>query len=194
MQFVNLVRRGVLLGAVVCLVGRVDSSHAAAAEPDVSIVTDRTPREAALHGLGKLTAALDRKGVVSEKTVDLKAAAGKLLLVVGLAQGDGPAATLLKDLKLTPPSGPEALLVHKADYQGKPAWVITGADDRGLMYALLDVADRVGWSTDRAAPLSEVRDTVERPAVSERGAVDLHHEPGLLGVSVLRRGVLGTLP
>ncbi len=47
----------------------------------------------------------------------------------------------------------------------------TGAlnwDDRGLMYALLDVADRVGWAKDPKRPLSEVRDADEAPAVAER--------------------------
>jgi hypothetical protein len=168
MRSVSIAWRGALLGAAVFLAGQVHPCHAAAAETDISIVTDRTPGAAALHGLSKLTAALDRKGLVSEKAAGIKAAAGKLLLVAGLAQGDGPAAKLLKDLKLTPPQGPEALLVRKTTYEGKPAWVIAGADDRGLMYGELDVADRIGWSTQRAAPLSEVRDTVERPAVSER--------------------------
>jgi hypothetical protein len=168
MHSVNVAWRGALLGAVVFLAGQVHPCRAAAAETDVSVVTDQTPGAAALHGLGKLTDALKSKGVVCEKTADIKAAGGKLLLVSGLAQGDGPAAKLLKDRKLTPPQGPEALLIHKTGYDGKPAWLIAGADDRGLMYAELDVAERVGWSTQRGAPLSEVHNTAEKPAVSER--------------------------
>ena len=48
---------------------------------------------------------------------------------------------------------------------GKPGWIVGGCDDRGLMYAELDVADRIGWSADRSQPLSEVREAVEKPAV-----------------------------
>jgi hypothetical protein len=168
MHSANLVWSGALLGAALFLAGQVQPCRAAAKETEVSVVTDATPGAAALHGLGKLAAALDKKGIVCEKTADIKAAPGKLLIVAGLAKGDGPAAKLLKDRKQTLPQGPEALLIYKTEYEGKPAWVIAGADDRGLMYAELDVAERVGWSTERAAPLSEVHDTVEKPAVSER--------------------------
>jgi hypothetical protein len=167
MHSANVFGKGALLAAVL-LAGQVHPCRAAAKEPDASVVTDPKPGPAASHGVDKLTAALDKKGVGCEKTADIKAAAGKLLIVAGLAEGDGPAAKLLKDRKLTPPQGPDALLVHKTEYEGKPAWVIAGADDRGLMYAALDVAERVGWGTDRAAPLSEVHDTAEKPAVSER--------------------------
>jgi len=37
------------------------------------------------------------------------------------------------------------------------------------MYAELDVADRILWSTNAESPLSEVRDTVEKPEVATRG-------------------------
>ena len=38
------------------------------------------------------------------------------------------------------------------------------------MYALLDVADRIGWATDHNAPFEEVRDATEEPYVVERAA------------------------
>ncbi|MFW6162593.1 MAG: hypothetical protein ACODAJ_07465, partial [Planctomycetota bacterium] len=46
--------------------------------------------------------------------------------------------------------------------------LVAGSDDRGLMYALLDVADRVDWSDSSADPFSEVRDIAEQPYVVER--------------------------
>jgi hypothetical protein len=46
--------------------------------------------------------------------------------------------------------------------------VISGFDDRGLMYGLLDVANRISWGTDRNSPLSQVKEITEKPAVSER--------------------------
>jgi hypothetical protein len=43
-----------------------------------------------------------------------------------------------------------------------------GGDDRGLMYGLLDVADRIGWASDLTNPFSEIDDVSEAPAVAER--------------------------
>ena len=67
-----------------------------AEEPLVSVVADSAPRPAASHGLGKLLAALKAKGVSHETAVSLADARGKVLVVAGLAAGDGPAAQLLK--------------------------------------------------------------------------------------------------
>jgi len=36
------------------------------------------------------------------------------------------------------------------------------------MYALLDVAERIGWAENPQNPLTEVRNIEEKPAVSER--------------------------
>jgi hypothetical protein len=40
--------------------------------------------------------------------------------------------------------------------------ILCGADDRGLMYAALDTADRVGWSTNSSDLFREVRDVQEQ--------------------------------
>ena len=53
-------------------------------------------------------------------------------------------------------------------WSGKKVLLVSEADDRGLMYALLDVADRIGWAEDAQNPLSEVRNIEEKPAVAER--------------------------
>ncbi|HSV14872.1 MAG TPA: hypothetical protein VLI90_11470, partial [Tepidisphaeraceae bacterium] len=66
------------------------------------------------------------------------------------------------------PQGTEAIVISKLEYRGKPAWVIAGSDERGLMYGELDVADRIGWSADPQQPLSEVRDTAEQAATTTR--------------------------
>jgi hypothetical protein len=75
---------------------------------------------------------------------------------------------LLKAAKKPLLQGPEAIVICKSEYRNKPCWVIAGSDLRGLMYGELDVADRIGWSTDRAAPLSELREAAEKPAVTTR--------------------------
>lgn len=45
--------------------------------------------------------------------------------------------------------------------------IICGSDDRGLMYALLDVAERITWTTE-GDPLACVRDQDESPDAPER--------------------------
>jgi hypothetical protein len=140
----------------------------AAEEPLVSVVVEKTPGPAASHGLEKLIAALKVKGASCERCPSPADARGKFLIAGGLAGSDGLASRLLKEGNHPAAQGPEALVIRRTEWQGKPVWVIVGSDDRGLMYAALDVADRVGWSADPGTPFSEVRDTAERPAVSER--------------------------
>ena len=125
--------------------------------PQASIITDPALGPAAKHGLKKLLVALDSRGVEQPATLDQ--ALGAELVVAGLADGDGPAAALLAEAGAAPPTKPEALLIKRTQYQGKPALLLAGADDRGLMYAMLEAA---------AAPLAEVREACEAPATSER--------------------------
>jgi len=134
----------------------------------VSIVSDDTPGPAATHGLHKITAALKARGIVAESVDTLQAARGKMVLVSGLASGDGPAARLCQAHKVAVPATPEALAVRRLDVAGKPVVLVAGFDDRGLMYAALDVAGRIAWSTDKAAPFARVRDATEKPYVPER--------------------------
>jgi len=141
---------------------------AKAEEPVVSVVTDAAPGPAAAHGLDKLLAALAAKQIPCEKAASPANARGRFIVVTGLAAGVGPAAELLKKAQLSVPAVPEALVIQRTEWQGKPVWVAAGFDDRGLMYAELDIADRIGWSSDRNAPLSELRAASEKPDAPQR--------------------------
>lgn len=140
----------------------------AAAPPDVSFVADARPGPPAAHGADALIAALRGKGLTCERAGSLESARGRILVVAGRATGDGPAARLLTAGRHPVPEGPEALAIRQVRWHGRRAWVLAGSDDRGLMYAELDVADRIGWSTRPDEPLGEVRDTLEKPDVPER--------------------------
>lgn len=140
----------------------------AAEDPTVSIVTDQANGLATTHGLQKVKEALKAKGFSYEYVGEIKAARGKYLLVAGLASGAGAATELLKKSQRSPPTGDEALVLWKTTLAGKTAWVLSGSDDRGLMYGLLDLADRIGWAKDRESPFGEVQEVAEKPAVGER--------------------------
>ena len=136
--------------------------------PAISIVTDAAPGTSVLHGLSKLSNALKAKNISFEKVGSLAEAKGALVIVAGLSSGEGEAAKMLKAGNHAVPETPEALTTWKTMRQNKPVWVISGFDDCGLMYGLLEVATQIGWSADKKNPMSEVREITEKPDVPER--------------------------
>jgi len=140
----------------------------AAQSPSISLVTDTQMGPAARHGVSKVRLALRAKGIQIEQTRSLETARGDLLLVLGLSREAGPTTTLHNSLDIPKPVEAESLMIHHVKWSGKKVLLVSGADDRGLMYALLDVAERIGWAEDAQNPLSEVRNIEEKPAVAER--------------------------
>lgn len=160
--------KALLLQSALLLLLCASNSYAAYKDPEVSIVTDRAPGVSVHNGLTKLTEALKAKNIQFEEVAATSEAKGRFVIVAGLSTGEGEAARLLKAAKRRVPAVAEALSIWKADFKKKPVWVISGYDDRGLMYGLLDVADRVSWSTGSKAPLAEVKEITEKPDAKER--------------------------
>ena len=140
----------------------------AGTEPAVSLVMDSSPGKPALHGITKLTEALQAKHIAFEKVGSVDNAKAKLVIVCGLSNGDGIAARLLKEGNHSFPQTAEALTIWKTTVERKAVWVLSGFDDRGLMYTLLDVSTRIGWSTNKSNPMSEVKEITEQPDITER--------------------------
>jgi hypothetical protein len=135
--------------------------------PQVSIIADKAPGAPYTHGLVKLTDALKAKHIMYEQVTSINNAKGKLLIVTGTTLGNGVAASLLKNYKLVGIS--EALTIHHITLKNKPAWLVGGYDDKGVMYGLLDMANRIGWSTNNQLPMQYVKEITEQPNVKERG-------------------------
>ncbi len=136
--------------------------------PAISIVTDNDPGIPVAHALAKITGALSSKNITFEQIKSMDEAQGSIVLIAGLAYADGTASQLLKAGNRSVSKASEALTIWKTDWQEKSVWVVSGYDDTGLMYGLLDVADRIGWGTDPMSPLSEVQEITEQPDVTER--------------------------
>lgn len=134
----------------------------------VGVITDAAPGRASAHGLRALKAALGAKGAQVSEPPRLAPEYGEVFIVAGVSDGGGLAADIARRQRLDAPSPPESLLIRRTRWAGQPTVLVLGADDRGLMYALLDVADRVSWASDPADPLREVRDARESPAVPQR--------------------------
>ena len=136
--------------------------------PVISIITDESIGCPVKHGLASLTSSLDKQKIPWEKVDFIKNARGKTLLVVGLFSGSGTAARLARDSNQPVLSEAESLSIWNTVYHKKPVWVINGSDDRGIMYGLFDVAERIDWNTDPTDPLSKVIPMTETPEVSTR--------------------------
>ncbi|MCP5120246.1 MAG: hypothetical protein GY953_56340, partial [bacterium] len=139
-----------------------------AAAERVSLVADASLDAPARHGLSKLEAALLAKGVAVDRTQQVARADGEVVVIAGLCSGSGPAAAELKVENVSCPEAAESLVIRHIEVQGKPGIVLAGSDSRGLMYAALDVAQRVGWNAAPGAPFAHVRDTREKPHIGER--------------------------
>src|SRR5579871_2117414 len=125
-----------------------------AADPahTVSLVLDPAPGPPTQHGAAALEAALHGQGWYVERMASSDAATGAVTLTAHIEKGGVP----------------ESLVVKKTTDHGKIRLDLAGADDRGLMYALLDTAERIGWTNNASDPFSEVHDIAEKPTVLDR--------------------------
>ena len=71
------------------------------------------------------------------------------------------AAAALKAARVTMPTAPESLALLQGTLLGRPAILACGADVRGLVYALLELADRVRLAPDTALKIE--KPIVEQP-------------------------------
>ena len=138
-------------------------------KPQISIVTDARMGVMVTHGIDQLEEVLRAKKITYEKVNSASDATGSTLIIAGLTEGEGTVAQLLKKGNREVPKTAEALTIWKSEYQKKPATIIGGYDEKGLMYALLDVSNRVSWSTNSSAPLRYVKEVTSEPYVKERG-------------------------
>jgi hypothetical protein len=143
------------------------------AVPAISIITPQISGPSsgapAEHGMDQITASLNARHIPFEKVASPAAATGSTLIIAALATAPIFSTGTFNAFRQSIPANPEALAVQKLAYNGKPLWAIAGSDSRGLMYAEQDVADRIAWGADQSAPLSQLRDTIEKPDAPTRG-------------------------
>ncbi len=144
------------------------SSLRAADDRTLTLVFDPGTGRAAQYGAVTLTRALLAAGWNVDFSPTIESARGSRLVIGGVAAAGGPVTQVWRDLAAAPPAGAEALAVRKLTLRGRPALALCGADDRGLMYALLDAADRIGWAGKGPDPFTAIREISEHPAVRDR--------------------------
>jgi hypothetical protein len=148
---------GVAAGATV-------ASRLAGATQGVSILVDpRDPVASApstAWAVHELQAALDHQGVSAKIYPRIGAAPAGDQHIVVAGGNSATAREILRGANVSMPSTAEALCLVPGKLGGKPVLLAGGSDSRGLVYAVLELADRVkyGSTIDITTPV------VEKPA------------------------------
>ncbi len=131
------------------------------------LLIDRCPDSGPSHfGKQELLKALKGKGVSVRLAEHWANETGSVRLVIGTAQDRMVGPLLVKSgIRIDPEQ--EGVLYRRDDTDAGPVRVIAGTDERGLMYALLEMADRV--RAHGIQELEEMRDLVEFPDIRIRG-------------------------
>jgi len=139
----------------------------------ISLVVDSELGRAARHGAKQLEQRLSGKGVAVERTDALKKAEAPWVLSVGVCSDSEAAGELAAAAKISPPDEPESLVIHSVSLEGKRALLICGADDRGTMYAALDVAEQVRLAPAGVNALAQIPNVQEKPDTGERSVTKM---------------------
>ena len=157
-------RRGFLARSV--LMPSALAAGVAAPGRAVSLVADSQDRIAGAPpvrwALDELYAALSAKGVPAHIRGHMEEAGPEDLCIVAADFTAPVAAQALAGVAV--PSGPEALVLAQGKAGGRSVLLAGGSDQRGLVYALLELADRVRHAPDPLAALAQPRPVAEKPA------------------------------
>ena len=111
--------------------------------------------------------------VLFHQSIDQAAADDLCIAVSGAAAGR--ATALLETSGVSAPTAPESLTIAPGKAAGRPLLLACGADARGLVYALMEIADRVNYADDPFEALEVRAPIMERPAErvgDEEGGTD----------------------
>ncbi|UCD49292.1 MAG: hypothetical protein JSW27_17385 [Phycisphaerales bacterium] len=157
-----------LVSAIIIVTMLSVGKYSSATAQNVALVVEGPMAPPAEHGLDVLTKALQARGLFVQRLTRIEPDAAEFWIVAGVAPDHQTVVDRLSVLNSPRPAGPQALVVQRAAIEGKPALIICGSDACGLMYAGLDIADRISWSEDPADPFAHVQNAREKPYVRER--------------------------
>jgi hypothetical protein len=124
--------------------------------------------QSAQWALEQLKEALKTHGVKSAVYAKLKDAPVNDLCVLVSGSRNKAALDLLKKRSLTIPETPEALGLVRGEMDGRSVLLACGHDSRGLVYALLELADRINYGIKPAEALKITKPIIEKPALKVR--------------------------
>lgn len=118
--------------------------------------------------LKEISQALGRHAIKAGQFASLEQAPPNSFCIIASSRDREPAPTLLKASGLSLSKEPESLALMPFAREGRRGILLCG-DVRGLMYALLELADRVEHSEHPLAALEQQETIAERPSNSLRG-------------------------
>ncbi|MDB5158509.1 MAG: hypothetical protein JWR50_3216 [Mucilaginibacter sp.] len=134
-------------------------------EQGVSIIIDPKDQLAksvkVQWAVAELESALKAKGITVQNSTGIdKASTDNLCILVSRS---GAAGAWLTKAGVTVPSVPEATALIPAMHGVRPMLIATGFDERGLIYALLELTDKVNYSASPLAALHISKPIIEQP-------------------------------
>lgn len=133
------------------------------------------------YGFTRLLAALQARGLHAARRGHVIRCGASWTIATGRS-GASEVEQLLVGAGVESPTEPESLCVQQLDSlsgnggMGGRTLVVYGADERGLLYALLDVARQIELADDPADPLSQVQNALERPALAIRSVFKFYYQ------------------
>ena len=123
--------------------------------------------------MAQLQQSLAARGVAARLPDRIAQAPAGDLCVLAAGAASPVAEAILKNAGVSVAAVPEALGLLAGKTAGRSVLLAAGHDSRGLVYALLDLADRVQFSSDPMAALTIPKPVVERPANATRSIARL---------------------
>lgn len=121
----------------------------------------------------ELEQSLTSRGVVVKKFESLTQAPVSDLCIAVSAKDSSMATQILKAGKWEIPAVPEALGLVPATLSGRQVLLASGHDERALVYALLELSDRVQYTAQPLAALNIRKPLIEQPANEVRSLTRL---------------------
>ena len=138
----------------------------AVAKETINIVVDAKLEKPSLKALAELEYALDTRDVelLRRKTLGENGSH----IVVAIAGSSKLVDRLLSEHRLQFPKQPESLGIQRIDDAKQQTLLICGSDERGLIYALREVARAIELAPQGEAPLAAIPNVFESPSLRVR--------------------------
>jgi hypothetical protein len=163
--------------AIVTILAQALPAAGRAASSDLTIVVDGAIGPPSSFGLEKVSRALQERGISPIRKASVGEAAAPHFLLIGTTARSSVIKALTSQGKLPLSDKKESLAVKRIKEGGKDLLVIAGTDERGLMYALLEIAQQIELLPKGAVVFEAIKEASESPSSPVRSmAVFLHNE------------------
>jgi hypothetical protein len=119
---------------------------------------------AVLWAMRELEKTLSQRGLAVQRASSMEASSRGDFCILASGESSVAARKLLDEARLSLPAGPEALALVWGKLVHNSVLLACGSDVRGLVYALLELVDRVDCSPSLADALNPKKNVIERPA------------------------------